>query len=220
MRLPSELIEASSSFEKKYLASHSGRRLTWLPSVSHCIVRGFFAAGRKEFDVSLSQALVLLLFNSAETLTAGDIRVATGLESDELTRTLQSLALGQVRVLKKEPKGRDVADSDAFTVNTAFTHNLVRVKINQIQIKETKAEADETNEKVAQDRLFVIDATIVRIMKTRKTLAHQALMGELLAQLRFATTTADIKKRIASLIDREYIARDGDGGAAGYSYLA
>lgn len=53
-----------------------------------------------------------------------------------------------------------------------------------------------------------IDAAIVRIMKTRKTLSHKLLVAELLQQLKFPIKQSDLKKRIESLIDREYLERD------------
>lgn len=53
-----------------------------------------------------------------------------------------------------------------------------------------------------------IDAAVVRIMKTRKTLSHALLVSELLVQLKFPIRTQDLKKRIESLIDREFLARD------------
>ena len=43
--------------------------------------------------------------------------------------TLQSLACGKVRVLRKEPKGRDVDESDAFHVAREFKHQLFRIKV-------------------------------------------------------------------------------------------
>lgn len=53
-----------------------------------------------------------------------------------------------------------------------------------------------------------IDAAIVRIMKTRKSLSHKLLVQELLIQLKFPIRAQDLKKRIESLIDREYLERD------------
>lgn len=53
-----------------------------------------------------------------------------------------------------------------------------------------------------------IDAAIVRIMKTRKSLSHKLLVQELLIQLKFPIRAPDLKKRIESLIDREYLERD------------
>lgn len=59
-----------------------------------------------------------------------------------------------------------------------------------------------------QDRQYQIDAALVRIMKTRKSLSHKLLVAEALQQLKFPLKGSDLKKRIESLIDREYLARD------------
>lgn len=40
-------------------------------------------------------------------------------------------------MLTKTPRGRDVDDGDKFAFNTDFTNKLFRIKINQIQMKET-----------------------------------------------------------------------------------
>jgi hypothetical protein len=93
--------------------------------------------GNKELQVSLFQALVLILFNEADNLSFEEIKAATNIEDGELRRTLQSLACGKARVLQKNPKGRDVADNDRFVFNADFTNKLFRIKINQIQMKET-----------------------------------------------------------------------------------
>jgi cullin-4 len=122
-------------------------------------------------------------------------------------------------VLLKEPKGKEVAPSDRFRVNAAYASRLFRVKINAIQLKESAEENARTVEAVAQDRQHAIDAAIVRVMKTRKTLGHRLLVGELVAQLRFPIAAGDLKKRIESLIDREYLERDARDAQV-YNYLA
>ena len=58
-------------------------------------------------------------------------------EDGELRRTLQSLSLGKARVLTKHPKVKEVEDSDQFTFNADFKHRMWRIKINQVQLKET-----------------------------------------------------------------------------------
>jgi hypothetical protein len=65
----------------------------------------------------------------------------------------------------------------------------------------------------------LFDAAVVRIMKARRSLSHRLLVGELGAQLSFPLRPADLKKRLESLIDREYLARDV-GDANVYNYLA
>ena len=58
--------------------------------------------------------------------------------------------------------------------------------------------------------------------QTRKTLTHVVLVNELMAQLKFPARREDLKKRIESLIEREYLERvpGAAGEAAAYSYLA
>lgn len=73
-----------------------------------------------------------------------------------------------------------------------------------------KEEQTKTQETVFQDRIYQVDAAIVRIMKTRKTLTHQLLLSELFQQLKFPCKPADLKKRIETLIERDYLERDKD----------
>jgi cullin-4 len=81
--------------------------------------------------------VILLLFNKSPKLDYKDIKSATGIEDEELRRTLQSLACGKVRVLVKPAKGKDVTPEDVFYWNKTFSAKLYRLKINSIQIEET-----------------------------------------------------------------------------------
>jgi hypothetical protein len=58
-------------------------------------------------------------------------------EDGELRRTLQSLACGKKRVLKKVPMGKDVNDHDTFHFNADFDDPHAKVHINSIQAKVT-----------------------------------------------------------------------------------
>ena len=62
----------------------------------------------------------------------------------------------QVRVITKEPKGREVNDGDSFSFNKAFSEKLYRIKINSIQLKETVEENKKTNDQVLQDRQYQV----------------------------------------------------------------
>uniref|UniRef100_A0A7N2N0W8 Cullin-4 n=1 Tax=Quercus lobata TaxID=97700 RepID=A0A7N2N0W8_QUELO len=219
VRLPHELNVYQDIFKEFYLSKYSGRRLMWQNSLGHCVLKAEFPKGKKELAVSLFQTVVLMLFNDAERLSFQDIRDSTGIEDKELRRTLQSLACGKVRVLQKMPKGRDVEDDDSFVFNDVFTAPLYRIKVNAIQMKETVEENTSTTERVFQDRQYQVDAAIVRIMKTRKVLSHTLLITELFQQLKFPIKPADLKKRIESLIDREYLERDKNNPQI-YNYLA
>jgi len=219
VNLPAEMVGYQEIFKRFYLGKHSGRKLQWQPSLGLCVLRAVFPHDMKELQVSLYQTLVLLLFNTADELPLEEIKAATNIEDAELRRTLQSLACGKARVLQKNPRGKDVNDGDKFFYNKDFTNKLKRIKINQIQLKETTEEQQATEERVFQDRQYQIDAAIVRIMKMRKTLTHNLLITELYNQLNFPVKPADLKKRIESLIDRDYMERDKDTSNQ-YNYVA
>ncbi|KAJ9639101.1 hypothetical protein H2204_004009 [Knufia peltigerae] len=201
VNVPPNVAKVMADFETHYKAKHSGRKLTWKHSLAHCQLRANFPRGRKELVVSGFQAVVLLLFNDVPAdkhLTYTEIRASSGLVDAELKRTLQSLACAKYQVLKKHPRGRDVNETDTFTFNAAFVDPKLRVKINQIQLKETKEENKETHERVAADRHYETQAAIVRIMKSRKKIGHNELIVEVIkaTMSRGVLDQADIKRNI------------------------
>lgn len=219
VNLPEKMVKYQEIFQKFYTSTYNGRKLQWQPNLGHCILRANFLHGAKELQVSLFQAIVLLLFNNIDELSYKEIKDTSNLEENELKRTLQSLACGKLRVLHKLPKGKDVNESDSFIFNAQFTEKLFRVKINQVQLKETVEEQKATEEAVFHDRQYQIDAAVVRIMKQRKVLSHNLLLNELYKLLDIPLKPIDFKKRIELLIDREYIERDKENGTV-YKYIA
>ena len=94
-------------------------------------------------------------------------------------------------------------------------------QVPMIAAKITQEEKDSTRATVDEDRKHAIEAAIVRIMKTRKTLDHQKLVLEASNQLlrHFKPDPKQIKKRIEDLIAREYLERDAANNNV-YKYLA
>ncbi|KAJ2797286.1 hypothetical protein H4R21_004379, partial [Coemansia helicoidea] len=130
--LPREAEQAQASFERAYAQKRHGRNLVWQHSLGTCMLKVAFDEGPKELQLSHVQGAVLLLFADQDELSYAQIQQSTGLEGAELQRALQSLACGKFRVLAKEPRGRDVAETDVFAFNAAFKCPQARVKISQI----------------------------------------------------------------------------------------
>ncbi|EDN05953.1 hypothetical protein HCAG_02556 [Histoplasma mississippiense (nom. inval.)] len=213
LKIPKVISSAMDSFEQFYNNKYNGRKLHWKHSLAHCQLKAKFPNGNKEIVVSSFQAVVLLLFNDVEddtTLSYPEIKEATGLSDIELKRTLQSLACAKYRVLTKRPKGRDVNDDDTFSFNSNFSDPKMRIKINQIQLKETKQENKTTHERVAADRHYETQAAIVRIMKARKVITHAELLVEVInkTKSRGVLEPAGIKTNIEKLIEKDYIERE------------
>ncbi|KAG8086869.1 hypothetical protein GUJ93_ZPchr0010g7500 [Zizania palustris] len=211
--LPPEILGVSEMFRGYYLGTHNGRRLTWQTNMGTADIKAIFVNGSKhELNVSTHQMCVLMLFNSADCLTYRDIEQTTAIPSVELKRCLQSLALVKGKnVLRKEPMSRDISDYDNFYVNEKFTSKLFKVKIGTVATqKESEPEKLETRQRVEEDRKPQIEAAIVRIMKSRRVLDHNSIVTEVTKQLqpRFMPNPVLIKKRIESLIEREFLERD------------
>lgn len=172
--------------------------------------------------VSTYQACILNLFNDADEVTFREMVEVTGIPPQDLKRQLLPLAaIKGKQVLLKTPATKEITDQCIFSVNDKFTSKLYRVKIATAgAVKETEPEKQDTRAKVEEDRKPQIEAAIVRIMKARRVLDHHSVITEVTRQLsaRFNPNPVVIKKRIESLIEREFIERD-QGDRKIYRYV-
>ncbi|KAL3688992.1 hypothetical protein R1sor_015301 [Riccia sorocarpa] len=211
--LPTEILTMCDKFKAYYLSTHTGRRLTWQTNMGTADLKATFGANNKhELNVSTYQMCILLLFNMADRLNYREIEQATDIPSQDLKRNLQSLACVKGKnVLRKEPMSKDISEDDVFIFNDKFQSKFYKVKISTVVAqKESEPEKQETRQKVEEDRKPQIEAAIVRIMKSRRVLDHNNIISEVTKQLqaRFLPNPAVIKKRIESLIEREFLERD------------
>jgi cullin 3 len=147
----------------------------------------------------------------------------------------------------KEKQQRGItSDEDKFTFNDDYTSKLKRVRIQLVKeaslmnTSSTASGGAPTSSATAptdhhvimggngsvplaveEDRRHLVEAAIVRIMKARKSLNHNDLIAEVTRQLstRFNPSPQFIKKRIESLIEREYLERSEEEHRV-YNYVA
>ncbi|KAF9673890.1 hypothetical protein SADUNF_Sadunf10G0070900 [Salix dunnii] len=223
--LPAEMSALCEKFRSYYLGTHTGRRLSWQTNMGTADIKATFGKGgqKHELNVSTYQMCVLMLFNNAERLSYKEIEQATEIPAADLKRCLQSMACVKGKnVLRKEPMSKDIGEEDAFFVNDKFTSKFYKVKIGTVVAqKESEPEKQETRQRVEEDRKPQIEAAIVRIMKSRRVLDHNNIITEVTKQLqsRFLANPTEIKKRIESLIERDFLERDSVDRKL-YRYLA
>ncbi|GAU50501.1 hypothetical protein TSUD_409760 [Trifolium subterraneum] len=172
----------------------------------------------KSFDLNLpaEMASALLLFNSSDRLSYSEILTQLNLNDEDVIRLLHSLSCAKYKILIKEPSTKTISPTDYFEFNSKFTDKMRRIKIPLPPVDEKK----KVIEDVDKDRRYAIDASIVRIMKSRKVLNYQQLVVECVEQLgRMFKPDVKAIKRIEDLISRDYLERDKDNANL-FKYLA
>jgi len=230
--LPKTAQHMIDEFTGFYLQKHSGRRLTWQHNLGSAEVRATFEKGKKEFLLHTYQMCIMMLYNNTLSLTYEEIKKATNIPDQELERHLLSLAHPKVRLLKKTPNNKNIANDHVFAYNLQYTSKLKRVKIPLLSTKQSTSVSSISSplsppvkkdlpDSVTETRKSRVEVTIVRIMRERKSLEHKALIDEVTSQLtnRFPVEPRFIKKRIESLIEREYLQKDKDNSGV-YHYVA
>jgi len=120
--------------------------------------------------------------------------------------------------IKDNEKSKSLSDSEKIRVNTEFNYKFTRFKITEMESvkKNTK---DEDTHKLIEARGNILDSKIVRSMKTNNKMDEQELIADVIRQIRlWRAQPSDIKNRIESLIDREYMKRD-ESNPKYYIYL-
>ncbi|KAJ1892324.1 hypothetical protein LPJ81_005577, partial [Coemansia sp. IMI 209127] len=195
---------AIEKFSDFYTKHRSGRMLTWQFNMGSADLKVRFSSRTHELNVTTYQMFILLLFakdGAAVELTTTEIQEQTDIPNSLLPRLLQSLACAKFKVLTKTPMSRNIGQTDTFKLNTNFRSPQYRIRIPMVSAKnnvENDKEKAVTMATISQERQYVIEAAVVRIMKTRKQMMHDQLVNETIGQLssRFMPTSKTIKVSI------------------------
>ncbi|KAG7442123.1 Cullin-domain-containing protein [Guyanagaster necrorhizus] len=210
--IPIEIMPTYERFTKYYQSRHSGRKLRWLWNHSKNELQTTYLNQKYILMTSAYQMAVLVQYNRNDTLSLDALSAATAISKDILSQVLALLV--KAKILVNEEKGQ-------YDLNPGFKSKKIRVNLNQPIKAEVKAESSDVLKAVDEDRKYVIQTTIVRIMKARKTMKNQALIQEVISQIsqRFVPKIPDIQKAVETLLEKEYMERV-DGQKDTFTYVA
>ncbi|KAI1079189.1 Cullin-domain-containing protein [Whalleya microplaca] len=207
---PPEIQADIDRFTLFYKNKHEGRKLTWLWQLCKGEVKTGYCKSSKTpytFQVSVYQMAILLMFNSKDSQSYDEIASVTQISNEVLDSALGILCKAKVLIMR--PEGDKPGPEKTFHLNFDFKSKKIRVNLNVGTKSEQKQEEADTNKTIEEDRQLVLQSAIVRIMKARKKMKHNQLVGECINQIksRFMPKVGDIKKCIEILLDKEYLER-------------
>ena len=193
-----------------------------------------------------TQVAVLLQYNHKTSFTIQELQENTQMTVADLQQVLRTLL--KIRLLfcdytssssssslSAAATATTVAESDSSEKDSElllpldavchlyqdYRNRKTRVNINVPLRSVEKRELEATHKSVDDERRYLIEAAIIRIMKTKQKLAHQDLVGQVMGQLaaRFMADSRTIKKCIDDLINRDYMKRC-DNSPSTYQYVA
>lgn len=220
--LPDALKPACDSFQSFYLAQQGGRKLEWRMDYGSAeVMVNFSPQTKRALIITTYQMMILLIFNSTKVVTHKEIMDITNLGHYDIANHLVSLCHPKVNILCKRPNEKTLDPSHKFMLNPNYTSQLMSVVVPLMKAIEDPNNGRQQQNALLLQRRHQIDAQIVRIMKTRKTLKHALLTAEVMQNLsaRFKPSGIDIKKRIEALIEQGYLERDAEVRSI-YNYLS
>ncbi len=207
-KIPEVLAPIADVFQAR---EHSSKKLTWIPAHDTITLQTTFAGKPYTLVMTSIQASVLMLFDEGVQLLEAEIQEKTGIPSYAMKSVLHSIVSSRVPLL-------DVSHG-VYTLVEKPKTPLLHIKLPRPQVvqpPERRVVAD-----VYVEREYSTDSAIVRILKSRKRAAYTDLQMEVVKQLShlFVPDVPLIKRRIESLIDRDYVERD-DADSSCLLYVA
>ena len=134
-------------------------------------------------------------------MTASLIRLTT-LEKDDVFHNLSILANSQIILYDKE--------SDSYKINPSFNPTKSLLNINDHNSKEDSSvdEIREAEERNWEDRKHVIDALLMKTLKSKKQLKTHDLIESVLKIIKFPCEISAVSTRIQQLISNGYLTKD------------
>jgi hypothetical protein len=194
------------------LNKYSGRTLIWTTNLGNAEIKAYLGDSREKHDlvVSTYQMAVLLMYNDKNAYRFEEI--CEGLNTDDKEFEFHVLGLVKCGILVKKNNEKKLESDTVLMLNADFKYKMYKIKVPILQQKENTDDIceNEIPEIVEDDRKHMIEAIIVKIMKSRRVIGHQQLIGEVskMVAWKFVASNKQIKSRIENLIEREFLQRD------------
>lgn len=204
LTLPKSLLEAQNTFTEFYNQVTKHRSLEFVYPLCAVVVEANLEKSKCEITMTLLQFMILNFFERTQGATFKELAYELNFDEETLKKNLHSLCYMKYKFLDKQPNNKTFGPDDVFIFQADFKTPLKRIVLPMPALEETYQKS-----RVEEDRGMAIEAAIVRVMKSRKMDNYTNVTQEVMTILRqFKPDPKIIKKKIESLIDKEFLERD------------
>ncbi|KAK7270554.1 hypothetical protein RIF29_23779 [Crotalaria pallida] len=205
LNLPEEMVESVQICKAFYEAKWNTRKFDIINSTGSCHVTGIFEDQVVELVVSPAQ------------LTCSGIGEKLKLCHKDLITVLHTLSCAESKILNKRPDTPTILESDEFEFNSKFSDRRSTIQISL----PLPCIADHDEKRIiVDDKSYKIDAAIMRIRKSRKTMDQPSLVDkECVVMLHITPDIKAIEERIQKLMELDYLEIDSSNNPNVIRYL-
>ena len=212
--LPLPLFKCLSDFNIYYNGHYKNRNLIYIPELSWAELNAKINNKEYTFIVSVSQLVILMLFNKNKKISIETICNETKIKQNQIQSYYYYLVKNKLLIL----------NNNILELNTNFISNENKINLNYKNTKNDEKEKKEEKELshfVIEDRKYQLDASIIHELKFNKKLPFEELKKNLIKNLSgyFVPEVQLIKARLENLLDRNLIKRDENNSEI-YIYIA
>lgn len=218
-----QIEQIKKDFFTFYQYKNQGKGLSWVVNYGNAEVKTTVGGKSYFLLTTMVQMGILSLFNSKPRWSFKDLKEKIQYEGDTHKQIQEALKLFGYRnklfkVARKDPAKADPSlkipapfdEDDEFEVNDDFKSDKLRLNCIPImdlrKVEKRQGGAEESD--VMKEREFVIDAAIVRIMKSRRELPLTELQEEVKKLISlFVPEPKMIKIRSEALMERDFLER-------------
>ena len=202
--ISSLITNNQKKFYDYYHKKNSGKSLYWyLPFCSGELEMSLPENSGEKIKIicnGVHAAILVCFTKSQNSLTLKEIINKTKLEKENITLYIKKLV--DKKILKNE--------GEVYSVNYEVEKDNGSKEIMLIDYNEedNAKSVEEKEQKSLEERKFVIDAYIMKVLKQKKHMFREDLVSSVKEKMPFEEKDEIVEKRIEQLIDNRYISRD------------
>ena len=195
------------NWELKFMNDYKAKFPKKTIKFNYGLSQGVVGYNKRDWICSFTQICILMFFDSVDSMSLDVIVRELGFSESEISKALAPIYAAEILVLH----GNIVSLNPALGRSTQITrlnkYQFIHESSDGMHVRMSEEERAAAETTVMEDRQHQLDASIIRVMKQNKRCSVQYLIEQVQTPI---FSTSEINRRIASLVDREFMQKEAD----------